>query len=108
MAIGQFYDLTWILLKLCNVLSRAQYKSIDELFYSPECKLNTVFVQVFLFPKMFFIDFLVTKTLVESRLTLSRRRPLSYRNQSIDLLWKSMDWFLYDNGLLLERVKISF
>ena len=38
-------------------------------------------------------------------LTLSRRRPLSYRNQSIDLLRKSMDWFLYDNGLHNERVK---
>ena len=38
-------------------------------------------------------------------LTLSRRRPLSYRNQSTDLLCKSMDWFLYDNGLRLERVK---
>ena len=38
-------------------------------------------------------------------LTLSRRRPLSYRNQSIDLLRKSMDWFLYDNGLRLEKVK---
>ena len=38
-------------------------------------------------------------------LTLSRRRPLSYRNQYIDLLRKSMDWFLYDNGLRLERVK---
>ena len=38
-------------------------------------------------------------------LTLSRRRPLSYRNQSIDLLCKSMDWFLYDNGLRLERIK---
>ena len=37
-------------------------------------------------------------------LTLSRRRLLSYRNQSIDLLRKSMDWFLYDNGFLLERV----
>ena len=37
-------------------------------------------------------------------LTLSRRRPLSYRNQSIDLLWKSMDWFLYDTGLRLESV----
>ena len=36
---------------------------------------------------------------------LSRRRPLSYRNQSIDLQSKSMDWFLYDNGLRLERVK---
>ena len=37
-------------------------------------------------------------------LTLSWRTPLSYRNQSIDLLWKSMDWFLYDNGPRHERV----
>ena len=37
-------------------------------------------------------------------LTLSWRRPLSYRNQFIDLLCKSMDWFLYDNGLRHERV----
>ena len=37
--------------------------------------------------------------------TLSWRGPLSYRNQSIDLLGKSMDWFLYDNGLCHERVK---
>ena len=38
-------------------------------------------------------------------LTLSWRRPLSYRNQSFDLLCKSIDWFLYDNGLRHERVK---
>ena len=31
--------------------------------------------------------------------------PLSYRNQSIDLLLKSVDWFLHDNGLHHERVK---
>ena len=37
-------------------------------------------------------------------LTLSRRRPLSYRNQSIGLRSKSMDWLLYDNGLRLDRV----
>ena len=37
-------------------------------------------------------------------LTLSWRRPLSYRNQSIDLRSKSVDWFLYDNGLHHERV----
>ena len=30
---------------------------------------------------------------------------LSYRNQSIDLLCKSMDWFLYNSGLRLEKVK---
>ena len=34
-----------------------------------------------------------------------RRRRLSYRNQSIDLWSKSVDWFLYDNGLRHERVK---
>ena len=38
-------------------------------------------------------------------LTLSWRRPLSYRNQSIDLRSKSMDWFLYDIGLRHEMVK---
>ena len=37
-------------------------------------------------------------------LILSWRRPLSYRNQSIDLQSKSMDWFLYDNDLRHERV----
>ena len=30
--------------------------------------------------------------------------PLSYRSQSIDLLGKSVDWFLYENGLRHERL----
>ena len=37
-------------------------------------------------------------------LTLSWRRPLSYRNVSIDLQSKSVDWFLYDNALRQERL----
>ena len=37
-------------------------------------------------------------------LTLSWRRPLSYRNQFIDLLRKLIDWFVYDNGHRHERV----
>ena len=41
-------------------------------------------------------------------LKLSWRRPLSYRNLSIDLLYKSMDWFLYGNGLRHEWVKDFF
>ena len=45
-------------------------------------------------------------TLGKNGLTLSRRRSLSYRNQSINLLRKSMDWFLYDKGLRHERVNI--
>ena len=43
--------------------------------------------------------------MITSQLTLSWRRPLSYRNQSIDLLCKSVDWFLYDNGPRHKRVK---
>ena len=38
-------------------------------------------------------------------LTFSRRRPISDRNQSIDLPSKSMDWFLCDIGLRHEKVK---
>ena len=37
--------------------------------------------------------------------TLSWRMSLSYRNQSIGLLCKSMDWFLYYLDLRQERVK---
>ena len=40
-----------------------------------------------------------------SPLTLSWWRLLSYRNQSIDLQSKSIDRFLYDNGLRHEKVK---
>ena len=44
---------------------------------------------------------------LESLLTLSWRMPLSYRNQSTDLRSKSMDWFLYDNGLRHEMVNFD-
>ena len=37
-------------------------------------------------------------------LTLSWRTSLSYRNQSINLLCKSMDWFLYGRDLRHEQV----
>ena len=38
-------------------------------------------------------------------LTLSWRRPLSYRNQANQWTGFYMDWFLYDNGLRHEKVK---
>ena len=41
----------------------------------------------------------------ETSITLFWRRSISYRNQSIDLLCNSMDWFLYDRDLRQERVK---
>ena len=46
--------------------------------------------------------------LLRSVLTLSWRRPLWYRNESIeDLQSKSMDCFLYDNGLRHKRGKLK-
>ena len=38
---------------------------------------------------------------------LSWRRSLPYRNQSIDLLCQSMDWFLYDMDLHHEGFKVK-
>ena len=50
------------------------------------------------------IELVVTFTLLIFS-SLSWRRLLSYRNQSIDFLCKSLDWPLYDYGLRHERVK---
>ena len=41
------------------------------------------------------------------KLTLSWWRSLTYRNQSIDLQSKSMDWFLYDRSFRHDRVHCS-
>ena len=41
-------------------------------------------------------------------LTVLWRRSLSYRNQSIDLQSKLLDWFLYDRDLSNKRVKQTF
>ena len=38
-------------------------------------------------------------------LTLSLRRSLPYRNQSIDLLCQLMNWFLYDKDIWHEKVR---
>ena len=38
-------------------------------------------------------------------LTLSWRRQLSYRNQSIDLLCKSIDWLLYITAFVMKDLK---
>ena len=37
----------------------------------------------------------------------SWQKSLSYKNQSIDLHYKLMDWFLYDKDICHERVRCS-
>ena len=51
------------------------------------------------------ISTLSIKIILSNSLTLSWRRPYSYRNQSTDSLRNSMDWFLHDDSLRHERVK---
>ena len=54
-------------------------------------------------PLRFFCRKCFIEIVSKMRWDISWRRPLSYRNQSIDSLGKPMDWFLYDNGLRYER-----
>ena len=44
--------------------------------------------------------------MVRTGLTLSLRRSLSYKNQSLDLQSKSMDWSLYDSDHRHNRTRV--
>ena len=77
-------------------------------------RISSHFLSSFIFRhvaySVYFHYFFLTAKIVKRendqfKLTPSWRRPLSYRNHSIDLKSISMDWFLYDNGLRHERVK---
>ena len=65
---------------------------------------NSIFFSVTIFSQSIMIMRICQVVPGLNRLTLSWRRALSYRNQSIDLQSKSIDWFLYNNGLCHERV----
>ena len=47
----------------------------------------------------------LTRTIMATKGFNSFMTEAAYRNQSIDLICKSIGWFLYDNGLRHERVK---
>ena len=64
---------------------------------------NIMFFDRICAPKRVWYNALKRLTAI-SFLTLSWRRSISYRNQSIDLRSKSMDSFLYDISLRHERV----
>ena len=81
-AFHKFYLVhSWILCpKLEHLLKMCQ--TLDQFFWSISCTSKMLLI-------------------------LSWRRSLSYRNQSIDWLCKSIDWFLYDRNLWHERVNAS-
>ena len=67
--------------------------------------LKRFLIDVFLIGTSFQKQWGWNLTINKSKLTLSWRKMLSYRNQSIDLLCKSIDWFLDNNGVRHERIK---
>ena len=69
------------------------------------CHLFLVTIYFSIISKVTLEDYISRSSLNNISLTLSWRRPMSYRNQSIDLRNTYMDWFLYDIGLRHERVK---
>ena len=82
-----------------SLLNKPTFKTWGNrsLFAEPLTRHNLLYL-----PKTLYHNIIVT---LYTALTLSGWRPLSYRNQSIDLLGKSMDWFLYDKGLRHQRFK---
>ena len=91
----------------CLWMFKHRPKLISSETPSQKCrKVLQNFEKIFFFTNVFFGNEKFPNTDFTKNLTLSWRRPISYRNPSIDVLCKSMDWFLYDIGLRHERVKI--
>ena len=91
--------------ELINICSPSNHQTtIGFLMISGEIEFHPfayiLFVWFFFMVRLNFDQYL-------SCLTLSWWRPLSYRNQSIDLQRKSLDWFLDDNDLRHKRVNSS-
>ena len=79
---------------ISNILWKVSQTSMLLLHYSPHTNRSTLL--------MLMISF------TSNQLTLSWRRSLSYRNQPIDFLSKSMDWLLYDRDHRHERVNVTY
>ena len=71
---------------------------------NPLCSCSTEAKATLHFFFLFCQFFSAIREILMNELALSWRSSLSYRNQSIDLQSKSMDWFLYDRDLRHERV----
>ena len=57
---------------------------------------------------LIFFPFLQSRSFCLSMIPKNQSTDLRSRNQSIDLRSKSLDWFLYDNGLHHEGVNLTF
>ena len=83
---------------MLNIFSRRSRRQV--LFFVKQSKNNTPSIKIAIEVEPY-----LSMERNKQFLTLSWRRFISYRKQSIHLLCKSIDWFLYDRGLRHERVK---
>ena len=86
-----------------TVLSHVKSKIVKFEYMAYENKTN---ITKALYQKMCCstVDILVVATCHILHLTLSWWRFLSYRNRSLDLLCKPMNWFLYGSNLRHENI----
>ena len=87
------------MLKYCVTHHICKYLRLYLVFIKLIITLNFKFTKLFLHKGLGYEN-----GTTKSTLTLSWQRSLSYRNQSVDLESKSVDWFLYDSKLRHERV----
>ena len=103
---GPVVDTKFVLLS--NFLFTRYFETI---YHIPQILSNVfkVFLDCYIFITATFVFncYLFLFSNASCFLTPSWWRPISYRNQSIDLRSKSMNWFLYDIGLRHERVKLT-
>ena len=83
---------------------KSQFPTLDFNEPSPDFSFNNTLIENVI-EKCILALVIDNKLNFKSQLTLFWRRSLSYRNQSTDLLCKSMDWFLCYRGLRHERVE---
>ena len=108
------YPKKWLVIVSCDILQKILETCVFWIRnnYSKVClktELAKVIIPSNILETLFenLLWYILDNLLEQNQLTFSWRKFLSYRNQSIDLLCKSMDCFLYDKDLHHERVKES-
>ena len=90
-------------------MPHAKFLYINVVFRTSRFCLKISAIEVSSILRLSFVNMFLnshfTNSIEDEVLSLSRWRSISYRNQSIDLQSKSMDWFLYDIGLRRGKVK---
>ena len=92
MNIGWNFQQTWKVKSAIQGFKAPLNRSDILLILDTQVIFSYSFIDLFIFPCI-------------QSFTFSWRRPIPYRNQSTDLLYKSMDQFLYYRDLHHERVK---